>query len=106
MTLKVCPDRLCIYDREKPIARHLRSYERHQDIEDPDHPRTLLDQRRNAREQELLMRFLTLSPKAQEYYQELQQRRFNPGHHLRKIVASSDIYGVEAVARAMEDAWE
>jgi hypothetical protein len=28
----------------------------------------------------------------------LQQRRFNPGHHLRKIVALSDIYGVEAVA--------
>lgn len=105
VTLKAYPDRLCIYDREKLIARHLRSYERHQDIEDPDHPRTLLEQRRNAREQKLLMRFLTFSPRAQEYYQELQQRRFNPGHHLRKIVALSDIYGVEAVARAMEDAF-
>lgn len=105
VTLKAYPDRLCIYDREKLIARHLRSYERHQDIEDPAHPRTLLEQRRNAREQKLLMRFLTFSPRAQEYYQELQQRRFNPGHHLRKIVALSDIYGVAAVARAMEDAF-
>lgn len=105
VTLKAYPDRLCIYDREKLIARHLRSYERHQDIEDPDHPRALLEQRRNAREQKLLMRFLTLSPRAQDYYQELQQRRFNPGHHLRKIAALSDIYGVEAVARAMEDAF-
>ncbi|MGH8628296.1 MAG: hypothetical protein ACREYC_24535 [Gammaproteobacteria bacterium] len=68
-------------------------------------PRTLLEQRRNAREQKLLMRFLTLSPKAQDYYQGLRQRRFNPGHHLRKIVALSDIYGAEGVARAMEDAF-
>jgi len=48
---------------------------------------------------------LTLSPKAQEYYQELQQRRLNPRHHLRQIVALSDLYGVDAVARAMEDAF-
>jgi hypothetical protein len=52
----------------------------------------LLEQRRNAREQKLLMRFLALSPKAQAYYQELEQRRFNSRHHLRKIIALSDIY--------------
>ncbi|MGH9957589.1 MAG: Mu transposase domain-containing protein, partial [Pyrinomonadaceae bacterium] len=105
LTLKAYPDRLCIYHQEKLIARHARRYDRHQDIEDPDHPRALLEQRRNAREQKLLMRFLTLSPKAQEYYQELQQRRLNPRHHLRQIVALSDIYGVDAVARAMKDAF-
>lgn len=63
----------------------------------------MLEQRRNAREQKLLMRFLALSPKAQAYYQELEQRRFNSRHHLRKIIALSDIYGVDSVARAMED---
>lgn len=104
VTLKTYPDRLCIYHQEKLIARHARSYERYQDIEDPDHPRALLEQRRNAREQKLLMRFLTLSPKAQAYYEELQQRRFNSRYHLHKIVALSEIYGVEAVARAIEDA--
>jgi len=102
LTLKAYPDRICLYHQEKLIARHARRSDRHQDIEDPDHPRALLEQRRNAREQKLLMRFLTLSPKAQEYYQELQQRRLNPRHHLRQIVALSDIYGVDAVARAME----
>jgi transposase len=105
LTLKAYPDRVCIYRHEKLIARHARSYDRHQDFEDPDHPRALLEQRRNAREQKLLMRFLTLSPKAQAYYQELEQRRLNPRHHVRKIVALSDIYGVESVARAMEDAF-
>jgi hypothetical protein len=96
---------LCFYHQEKLIARHARCYERHQDIEDPDHPKELLAQRRNAREQKLLGRFLALSPHAEAYYQALAQRRLNPRHHVQKIVALSEIYGTEAVARAMADAF-
>ena len=51
------------------------------------------------------MRFLTLSPKAQDYYRELEKRRMNPRHHVQKIVALTEIYGVEPVARAMENAF-
>lgn len=58
LTLKAYPERLCIYHHEKLIARHPRRYDRHQDFEDPDHPRELLRQRHNAREQKLLARFL------------------------------------------------
>jgi hypothetical protein len=46
-----------------------------------------------------------LSPKAQQYYQQMEQRRVNPGHHTTKIVALSEIYGTELVARAIEDAF-
>ena len=105
LTLKVFADRLCIYHQDKLIARHARCYERHQDIEDPDHPKALLAQRRNAREQKLLGRFLALSPHAEAYFQALAQRRLNPRHHVQKIVALSEIYGTEAVARAMADAF-
>ncbi len=105
LTLKIYQERLCIYHHDKLIARHARCYERHQDIEDPDHPKELLAQRRNAREQKLLGRFLALSPQAEAYYQALAQRRLNPRHHVQKIVALSEIYGTEAVARAMADAF-
>ncbi len=105
VTARIYPDRLCLYHQDKLIARHNRCYDRHRDIEDPDHPRALLEQRRSAREQKLLGRFLMLSPKAEAYYQALAQRRFNPRHHVQKIVALSEIHGVEAVARAMEDAF-
>ena len=105
LTVKVYPDRLCIYHETTLIARHTRCYDRHQDIEDPDHPKALLAQRRNAREQKLLGRFLTLSPHAEAYYQALAQRRLNPRHHVQKIVALSEIYGIEAVTRAMADAF-
>ncbi len=105
LTLKTYPDRLCIYLEAKLIARHDRSYDRKMDFEDPDHPKELLAQRKKAKDQKILMRFLTLSYKAQEYYRQLEIRRMNPRHHIRKIVALSEIYGTESVARAMEDAF-
>jgi len=103
LTLKVYPERICIYHNTQLIARHPRSYDRDQDFEDPDHPKALLAQRRAAREQRLLMRFLKLSPRAEEYYRQLQQRRMNARHHIRQIVALSEIYGAERIARAIED---
>jgi hypothetical protein len=50
------------------------------------------------------MRFLARSPRAEAYDLTLEERRLNPHHHVRKIVALRDIYTPEAVARAMEDA--
>ena len=106
LTLKTYPDRLCLYHQNQLVARHRRSYDRHQDFEDPDHPKPLLDQRKKARDHQLFRRFLALSPQAELYYRELEQRRLNPAHHVRKIVALSDLHGQEAVARAIQDAIE
>ena len=105
LTLKTYPDRLCIYHGDQLIARHARRYDRFQDVEDPDHPKPLLEQRKKARDHQLFMRFLALSPRAEAYYLKLEERRLNPHHHVRKIVALSDIYAPEAVASAMEDAF-
>jgi transposase len=105
LTLKVYPDRLCVYDGQTLIARHVRCWDRHRDFELPDHPKALLEQRRGARAQKLLGRFLSLSPQAEAYYRALAERRLNPEHHVQKIVALSEIYGVEATARAMADAF-
>ena len=104
LTLKAYPDRLCLYHDGQLIAQHPRSYDRHQDFEHPDHPKELLRQRRKAREQRLFMEFLKLSPRAEAYYQQLSQRRLNPRHHIRQIIALSEIYGPQKVSRAIEDA--
>jgi len=105
LTVKTYPDRLCIYCENKLIAQHPRSYDRHQDVEDPDHPKALLAQRKKARDQKIFMRFLALSAKADLYYRKLQNRRMNPLEHVRKIVALSEIYGEAPLARAIEDAF-
>jgi hypothetical protein len=105
LTLKTYPDRLCLYQGETLIARHSRSYDRFQDVEDPDHPKPLLEQRKKARDHQVFRRFLALSSQAEAYYRKLEERRLNPHHHVRKIVALSDIYTPQAVGRAMEDAF-
>lgn len=111
LTLKLYPEHLCIYHQDKLhehklIARHVRRYDRHQDFEDPDHPRVLLQQRRKASDQKLLQRLLALTPRAEAFYRALAERRLNITHHVRKIVALSEIYGTDKAARAIEDALE
>ena len=104
LTLKKYPDHLCIYHDNTLVARHVRSYDRKEDVQNPDHSKILLEQRKKAKDQAIYMRFLTLSDKAPEYYHQLGQRRLNPFHHIRKIVALSEIYPGEQVALAIEDA--
>jgi transposase len=106
LTLKLYPEVLCFYQQDKLIARHVRCYDRYQDFENPDHPRALLAQRRRARDQRLMVRLLSLTPKAEPFYLGLQERRLNVLHHVRKIVALSEIYGTDKTARAIQDALE
>ena len=106
LTLKAYAGRVCIYDGEHLVARHARSMDRHQDIEDPEHAQQLLMQRKSAREQRLLTQFLALSPRAGAYHEGLEAKRVNARVHLRKIVALAELHGSEAVARALDDGLE
>lgn len=106
LTMKAYPDRLCFYFEERLITRHSRSYERNRDFEDPDHPKELITQRKKARDQKLLQRFLSLSHRSIDYYRELDKRHLNPGQHVRKIMALVEIHGDEAVASAIADAMQ
>lgn len=103
LTLKAWPERVCVYHGEQLVARHPRCYDRHQDIEDPEHAKLLLAQRRSAREQRLMLRFLALSPQAQAYYDGLAAKRTNARDHVRRIVALAENHGDAAVGRALED---
>jgi transposase len=104
LTLKIYPEQLLLYHHEKLIATHLRSYDRRQDIRNPDHLQELLVQRHRAREQTFLQAFLSLGPQAELYARRLQEKRLNAPHHIQKIVALSQIYGADKVARALDDA--
>jgi hypothetical protein len=106
VVLKTFADRLCFYQGEQLIATHVRSYDRHQDFENPDHVKELLERRRAAREAQLLLGFYALGGRAEVYYRHLQERRFNPRHHVAKIMALSQVYGPDKVARALDDAFE
>jgi len=104
LTLKVFGDRLCLYHAHNMVASHPRSYERHLDFENADHVKDLLGQRRRAHDAKWLLAFYSLSPHAEHYHQQLVARSLKARVHVNKIVALSDIYGADKVARAMEDA--
>jgi transposase len=106
LTLRAYPEKILAFHQDKLVAEHVRSYDRGQDFENPDHVRVLLEQRHRAKDQKLLQRFLMLSPLADAYYQQLKQRRLNHRHHVQKIVALSEIHGADKVARALADASE
>jgi hypothetical protein len=106
LTLKLYADRLRFFDGEALVAEHVRSYDRRQDFENPDHVREVVSQRRKAERGRNLLRFLKLSPRAQGYYEQLLERRMNAAHHVQKILALGEIYGAPAVRRAIEDAHE
>ena len=76
-----------------------------QPAENPDHPKFLPAQRKKARDQSIFMQFLTLSDKAQAYYQQLKKRRLNSLHHIRQIVALSEIHSKDQVAVAIDDSF-
>jgi hypothetical protein len=106
LTGYIYPDRICIYHKQKLIAKHSRSYDKHQNILNPDHQRELLSQRKSAREQRLLKDFFAIGPVAENYYEKLQQRRINARSHVRKIMALTEIYTRDKVYAAIEDAVE
>lgn len=106
LILKSFAERLCIYHGEKLVATHPRCYDRHQDFEDPDHVKELLERRGKAREARALLSFYALSPRAEQYALQLRERRLNSRLHIARILALSEAYGREKVARAIDDAFE
>ena len=106
LTLKAYADRVCIYEAQQLVARHVRSMDRNKDIEDPQHPRELVAQRKSAREQRLLVQFLAISPRAQAYREGLEAKRVDARAHLRKILAMVELHGKDEVARALDDGLE
>lgn len=106
LTLRQYPDQVLVYHEHNLIATHPRSYQRRQDILIEDHQRALLAYKKGAREQQALSRLLRLSPQAELFMQGLQNRNLRARHHILKVCALADIYGEDALRRALEDAVE
>lgn len=104
LTLKILPEQLLLFHHEKLVATHVRSYQRGQRISNPDHIKELQNQRQQSRNQTLLLAFLNLCAEAEGYCRKLQEKRLNAPHHIQKIIALSEIYGPDKVARAIQEA--
>jgi len=97
-------DRLCFYHQGKLIAHHPRSYDRNQQIVDPEHEHehALIEQQTRGKAAADFLAFEALSPLAPLWLQNLQQHHHNALHHVRRILALNQIYERADIAWALE----
>jgi transposase len=106
LELRAHPDTVSIYRGEQCIARHVRSYGREVDVENPDHTSRLLKERRRGEDAAVLARFLALSPAAEAYYQGLTLRTACAMRQVRRIVFLAGIHGRERTAEVLGELLE
>lgn len=106
LTLKANPAWISIFHENNLISRHSRCFDRICDFEHPDHPKELIAYRKKAHQQRIFKRFLHISPEATRFFQLMEQKRLNPTHHVRKIVALTEIYSNQDIAQAIQSAIE
>lgn len=88
------------------VARHDRYFGKGKDIEDPAHPRQLIQQRQAADKNKSLQAFFNIGKGSQEYYLGLQERSLRPLTEVKKILVLKDKFSVELVQQALIDAAE
>lgn len=106
LTAQLSSELVRLYAETTLVAEHVRRFGRRLDVVDPTHLRELEARKRSGARQRLLAEFLALTPQADAYHRALQERRFNAGHHLSRILGLVPAYGAPAVAAAIDSAHE
>src|SRR5262249_14251598 len=103
LTVKAYPDRVCVYFDAELIARHARSYARHQDIADHDHSTGSPAGPPARGQQRLSPPSQPLPPVPPPYCRGLNERRLNPPPPARKRPALAELSPADSIARAIAD---
>lgn len=106
LTLSATETVVRVLDGENEVARHQRSWLRHDVIEEPEHVRGLEDFKRKARTLKGRERILVEVPETQPLFEALAQRNEPFGPHTAKLTQLVEHYGPEMVAAAVTQAME
>ena len=93
-----------ILDGTQEIARHRRSYDRHQRIEDPAHVEALLAEKQRARGSTPRARLSNAVPAAEAFLEASFQRGESVAATTEKLLLLLDDYGAAELAAAVEEA--
>jgi len=96
---------VCSHDGQL-VADHVRSFARNAEIVDPEHLEAIKHLTKRAQENRQITAFLTLGVEAQNYLDGLKEKRIDYRAHVRQINTQVEIFGRDAVARAIADAHE
>jgi hypothetical protein len=99
-------DTVRILDGSDVIAIHPRNWERDQQIEDPAHIATLVEQKRQARKHRGMDRLHQAAPSARQLFQEIARRGGNLGSVTCGLLRLLDCYGASDLEQAIVEALE
>lgn len=85
------------------VARHKRSYDKGQVIEDPEHIEALIDYKRQARRHRGIDRLRHAAPQAEDFLTRAAQRGHNLGSVTKRLLDLLDHYGAAEVAAAIAE---
>lgn len=106
LTLKASFREVTLYDGEKKVAAHRRTFARGKDVVDPVHERAIRARRRRADLSLLERDFCHISPEAAAYLKGLGKSALHPHVQMKKILGLIPLYGRVEVAQAIKRALE
>jgi transposase len=104
LVLAANPALVRILDGSQEIARHARSFGKHQIVEDPRHVAALVDQKRAAGDQDPRSRLHALVPEATEFLQAALQAGQSLSTLSRRLAGYLDLYGQDQLRAAVAEA--
>jgi transposase len=106
LTLAATQTTVRILDGTKELARHRRSYDRHQRVEDPVHIAALIEQKRKALGGTAAGRLVHAVPNIQDFLDAAFQRGESVARQSTQLLTLLDDYGANELAAAVTEALE
>jgi hypothetical protein len=104
LTLVASPTTVRLLDGATEIAFHRRSYDRHEQIEDPAHRQALLEQKRKALGATASGRLAALVPESQAFLQAAFERGESAARLTAQLLRLLDDYGAAELTAALREA--
>jgi hypothetical protein len=104
LTLVASPTTVRLLDGSTEIASHRRSYDRHEQVEDPEHHRALLEQKCKALGSTTSSRLAALVPESQPFLQAAFEHGESTARLTAQLLRLLDDYGASELAAAFGEA--
>ena len=104
LTLVAGPDRVRLLDGTMEIARHRRSYDRHQRIDDPAHIAALVAEKQKAFGSTAIARLKNSIPRIGEFLDAAFENGESPARQTKQLLSLLDDYGAMELQAAVNEA--